>query len=1240
MSVLGYLSNYHNDLLCSQQTPLLIELNQDEIKRLYNDTNKIQRQSLPALVAKRVYDKNKDNKASNIIVVDGDAVTSSVSFALLESVLEQLRHELKGIKNLATLKESLKTATSIATGGLLNDFIGDHLDKGFNFIFDEVGGHFTNLFSDVAINNIDLSKTVLSSVEDLLHDYAGNSLGDVIDNINKQNLYLSASAKSEINSLSNTFSKSLKIDAFQLTFKLLLATAIDAPKLIYINNPHKLDNNSIGLLSLLLSFAKNQKDNDKYIGLSILYTYTDKHFQLYGDVDEALQNKQQLLLAQRQFAQRYAMLEKPGSDIPVVAVKSSLFIGRDEELKQLKDQFIHRKPTTLSVISGEPGIGKTALVNQHLANIQKHTENITLTLLNEVGHSSSNTGLSSIEKSILDETKRLELVAGWKDKGVNFLKNIASKDNAIKAIGTILPGVDKALSVADAGFQRVMLDNHVDRVIQSSWGDLDNKKTDEKQRQFDNLDKAIEKLKGICSEPLPMVLFIDDLQWIDDTASEYILTRLLQQPDLYIVTTLRPGDAATALKSKQASQSLHEYSIALFKACEVRGFEACREGIDSGDLKAEIVPLNGFNKLLLTELVTKVIQGEAAQHESLSNSIFSTLASSEANSVNSLFAIETINMLCDKKLYSDNEFERLIFDNPLRFNPDIKDIENALAWTFLTLQKKYQASLSHANQSSNGQSFNLMAYAVLEERLHLLKIHLGEQGNAAVNTLLFSSLLGAPFSSSLVDKVITAVASTDVLELCPLKTHLVGSESDTYLRSEHYAIIDEVYEILRRLSVNDDKYQYRHGLLHTFLDKQFDYLLDSVLIDNTVKAKDELIKLIVSAINSVIPLGDLHSKAIQALTTEQINIKLFYQSVNINVLSKGFMFNPKEWAVDYTTSLIKQALSYQQNNQVSEAIALEEKVLAICEAYYQQAPDVWARYYTISLSNLAFFYQQNNQVREAIALQEKAFAICEAYYLQAADVWAKDYTTNLNNLASFYQQNNQVREAIALQEKALAILEAYYQQAANVWAKDYTTSLNNLALSYQQNNQVREAIALQEKALAIREEYYLQAPDVWVEDYTTSLNNLASSYRKNNQVREAIALQEKGLAIREEYYLQAADVWAEVYTTSLNNLALSYQQNNQLSEAIALQEKALAICEAYYLQAPDVWAEGYTTSLNNLALSFQQNNQVREAIALQEKALAICEAYYQQAPDVWAGKYTLSLNNLASFYQQNNQVSE
>ena len=1240
MNQQAYLENYQNDIFNSKKTPLLIELTQDDIKRLNDGGNKRQQNSLPLLIAQNIYNKTQDTKVNNMIVIDGGAATSHEHFVLLETLLEQLRHELKSIKNLATLKESLKAAASVATGGLLNDFVGDQLDKGLSFLFDEISDNFTSMLTDIATDKIDISKSVLANVEDYLHNNAGNHLGDVFANINQQKLHLTTAAKSELDVLSSTFAKSQNIDVFQLTFKLLLAVALDSPKLIYINNPHKLDDNSIALISLLFSFAKAQKDQEKHIGLSVLYTYTDEDFHLYNDVPEALKSKQQLLVSQRRFVQRYAMLENPSSDIPTIAVKSSVFIGRKKETEWLNTQFKNRKKNTLSVIAGEPGIGKTALVNQHLDNIQQQTNAIVLSLFNESGHTSQNTGLSSLEKSILDEAKRLELLISWKDKGVNFIKNIGTKDNAIKAIGTIFSGADKALSIADAGYQRVMVDNHVDHIKQSSVGDLNNKQEDDKQRHFNNLDKAIDKLKSISTESLPLVLFIDDIQWIDDTASEYILTHLVKQPDLYIVTTLRPSDAATIIKEQLTRASLNTYSLSLLKACRVEGTEEFDNSEFINALDSQDINLTGFDKQTLIELIAKVIQGEESQHISLANAVFTTLAGADANDVNTLFAVETINMLCDKKLYSENSFERLILESPLRFNPQIKAIETHIENTFLLLQNKYKDSLSHVNQSINGQQFNLMAYAVREERLHLLKVYFGEQGNAAVNTLLFSSLLGAPFSADVVKNVITAITQSKDLLLSPITSHLIGRKGDAHLHSEHYAIIDEVYEILRRLSTVNNQYQYRHGLLHTFLDKQFDYLLECVFIDDVLDAKNALITLIVDVIQNCLESLDGYDKPLTALTTEQISTRLFFQNIRVNVLAKGFVYSSNVWAKDYIYCLNVLSVFYTNIEQVNKAMKFQEKALAISKRYYQESPDAWAKDYNTCLNGLAFSFTKNNQIVEAIKLQKKSLFICEQYYQYSPDTWAEDYTTSLNNLAASYANDDKLTEAIMLQEKDLTLCVHYYQKSPDSWAKNYVVSLIGLATKYNENNQTSEAIGLEKMALALCERYYQQSPDSWAKYYATSLNNLAYSSLHESQIDKAIALFHKALFIREHYYQDSPDSWAKDYAQNLNNLGGAYLKNVQLTEAITFYKKSLVICENYFQKSPDSWVKACTQNLNSLGNAYIHNNQIDGAIIFHERALVLYENYYQLMPNVWAEDYIRGLNNLVFSYVKNNSINE
>ncbi|MBH0027544.1 ATP-binding protein [Pseudoalteromonas sp. SWN29] len=1242
MSYPEYLSNYYNDLLCSQKTPLLIELTAKEIQKLHNFQSE-DAKYFPLSLAERIYNQEDSTKGSNIFIIDGDNVASGERFLLLEILLEKLRDDVKGIKSLATLKESLKMAASMASGGLINDFFGSYLDKGLNFLFNEASEQFSSLLTDVVVDQLDLSKTILSGVEGVLSDSAGIKLGDIVNKISLQQLHLSASAKSELAALSSTFSKSLSIDAFQLAFKLLLAIALDAPKLIYINNPHKLDNSSIGLLSLLFSFAKNQKDHDKHIGLSVIYTYTDEAFSLYGEVDEVLHPKQQLLVEQRRFAQRYAMLEKPSSDIPMVAVKSSLFVGRRDELEQLNRHFTDRQPTTLSVISGEPGIGKTALVNQHLNNIQAHDDIIALTLVNEVGHSSSNTGLSSLEKSIIDEAKRIELLVGLKDKGVNFLKSMASKDNAYKAIGVIFSGADKALAVADTGFQRINVDKHIQHVQQIGIGDIDNKQGDAKQQQFDKLDKALIKLKNISSNNLPIVLFIDDLQWIDDTSSEYILTRLLQQPDLYIVATLRPSDGATVFKKHLTHQSLHTYSLKLLKACQVKGYEAYSEEVES-ELRPAIIPLAGFDKSVLEALISQVIKGEPSQHAALTNSIFTALSGNEATEVNTLFAVETINMLCDKKLYGENTFERLILDAPLRFNPELKNIESTLTETFSTLQAKYKDSLAHVNELASGQRFNLMAYAVLEERLHLLKIHFTTHGNAAVNTLLFSSLLGAPFSSDIVKKSLEAIAHNNNVLLAPLRAHINQSDQEIGLTAEHYVIIDEVYEILSRFALTGDKYTYRHGLLNIFLEKQVEYLLDTVFIEENQQAKEALFKLILSVIAHEHKQQPFYGKPDLNLNYACFEQLIFFKMTEQKLLSICYQINPKQWAISYAVNLRILASCYYASNQITESIRLNKKSIAICKQFYAYDKKSWAKNYTIGLNNLALCYGKNNQLAHAIPPLKESLSIRKELYEDNEFLWSSHYALSLNNLAYIYCENNQFSEATVLLEDALNVYKGSYKNNEVIWAQSYSRCLINLGVCYEKSHQLTKAITFKEEALNIQKKLYVENKTSFAKSYTINLISLTLSYNTNKQYNQAILLAEEALAIVKVLYQKNTENWtenwAETYSHVLINLAQSYFCVGKLQQAIKLEEEAISIIKPLYLDNNAVWSKEYTTILSGIADSYESNNQLDLAIMYRKESVDILRLLYQNNKMAWVEDYVMSLNCLALAYKKNKHLLE
>ena len=366
---MSLLKNFQNDLLKSRTTPLLMELSKKDLDSMcQNDVCGV---NISLVVAKTVYDMPlKDTTETNIIYIDADESKSVDHIYLLEEFLDLTSDHFKYIKNLAIVKESIGAGLSFAIGGLLNDELGSVINSGVDMIAESISGDITDVFIDTALDYVDIGEEITDILESKVFDFMNDSSINFFDSIKEKNLYLSKSSKDAISELSKYFKEDLTpAESFRFILELMLSVTKDMPTLLYLKNPHKLDKDSLAILSLLYSVAKDTKDSDKHIGLSVVYSYEDEEFQPYTEVKEEYRLSKQLLDEQRLYTQRYAMLERPTSDIPHIAVKSSMFVGRVEELENLNSKYYYSKEhtdiATLEIISGEPGIGKTKLVPYH-----------------------------------------------------------------------------------------------------------------------------------------------------------------------------------------------------------------------------------------------------------------------------------------------------------------------------------------------------------------------------------------------------------------------------------------------------------------------------------------------------------------------------------------------------------------------------------------------------------------------------------------------------------------------------------------------------------------------------------------------------------------------------------------------------------------------------------------------------------------------------------------------------------
>ena len=866
--------NFISDIQKSVESPVYIELNRNDIDKFLPPYDYNVTAHLPSVLAAKIYNEKLTKGESNLLIINPNSETPSNRFILLEALINYLEPHLKSVKNIEVLKKVCQSGVSIATAGWLDAIAGEYFDLGVDFIFDEVGEFIRDYIEEIPVSVSDTGDFITNFISGVLTDSSGNQLANEAGKLERSSLFLSSAAKKALTTLSPELGACSSADIFQLTFKLMSLISIGAPKLIWVNNPQYLDVNSLALLSLLFAQNKHYRENGSPICTSVVYQFGAEQFQPYKRFSESYLQTQVILQTQRNFAQRYGMLERPTHDMPQVCVNSSTFVGRTKELNWLTEQFKKREPEQIVVVAGEPGIGKTTLINRHINAVKKCPLSISLTLLNEVGNISTNTGLSSLETSIVEETQRIAALSKWKNKTKGFAKQQVDIENAVKIISKVLgvsiDGLDKLAGISEKLAQRLGVNKSLSSMRESSNEALNSQSATTLEKQFKKLDRALEALLKMGDNSTPIVLFVDDIQWIDNVTARYLLTTALRDR-IYIICSLRPSDAATLYVTRQSKAVCQQYKYVNYIFSQL-GVGGEQESVDTNNLpegvtksiKPKVKSLNGLEKQHLVEIIGSILGCSEEHKQAIAEGIISALTESEGKSeseqsqVNTLFAVETINVLFDQAFnqsLASPLFINNVADNttkPFIINPAVQDIATELQQVFIHLKEKYRVSLAHFYSSDTQSSYSLMAYAVMEERINLLKVYFGEFGNCVVFSLLISSIVGSPFSSELVKNIIERVIESDDEDITEFMRMLSIKEEFISLTAEHYAVLENVYEILKRLPFVEEQYRYQHGLYRTFFRQQLRFLLSNKRIPSEMEDKklvSALLEVIIDVIN-------------------------------------------------------------------------------------------------------------------------------------------------------------------------------------------------------------------------------------------------------------------------------------------------------------------------------------------------------------------------------------------------------
>lgn len=1186
------------NLSFAKEAPLLIEIQGNVIDKLIKDDN--------CFSLLDVYRSNfdvdqkgfsfRDKALTNIIYINAKAGRDT---QLLQGIYSLVSAQLK---NSLRLDVVFKTV-SVAGVDLLGDLIAEPMADVFSYSKEFFNGDLWNpKLVDKASDWLDKKseQTIMDKAEEL-----GESAGDRL-NIKQQfgnKLYLTTKAEKELLVLASALSsKETPHQIMQFIFELLSALSLGAPKLIVINNPQYLDSASISILSILFSYAKdkkqqydllNKKDEQAFNGLSVVFQYTEKTLEASHKIENS-----QSLRHLKNMAQRYGMLEKIGSTMPISAIRSTTFIGRQSELEKLSTEHHHfieslrqqsvqkprqgeGKPSQWTLIKGEPGVGKTALINHHLHCLfnarETPTEQIRLRLLNQVGHSSETTGLASMQHAIQAELKRLinsyQLNHSFqskliKDKVLEVKKSFQLLANGAVSLSRKLDqmiyftastvGYGSAYKAAKSGYRSFTFDSDAKKTGET----LGKEHTrDAKKAQFDLLDEALYHLhviaKSFSSDVPPILIFVDDLQWIDELSSEYIMTRLMVKYPSQILFTARRSDSISAYKKAQHNQADQPYKIMLFDSVKI--IESSSNSVikSSGKISKNIsltstIDIKGMDKQTLSELIKKTyLNTSIASAKLIASQIIHGLSpeqDKDDQSVVTLFAIEALNLFSDKLFYKG----RLANINPLfsKFKRGVyllnETNEKTLIKSFKQIFSYLENVYAHAycyetTQGSEVHSFTLSSYAIMEERLMIIHQYFGEHGDIVLFSLQLSVLVGSPFYSELVCDLVCQLSQLEEdekSELLPIKSYIQGLTNQE-LSAAHFDRLDKAFEILKRIDEISNRYKYQHSLFDVFLRKQMEYNLHSIFGTDS-DAIHHFLSYCIKVIDNMAKV-ELDTKVESYLNDPQLNICIF-----------GFNLSPNNWYLLFSERLSNYGSSVPGNTlarktsyyKMAEIIPLQEKLITYFESielcledkklYAQNLYDIAQRYFAMN-GELSVLHSADNNYRDDrekyLAYKDK-FSSCQGI-------------DTIKKLLTVYEELYEERELFDDQElyiEALIILTAYYRN----------------------NKKFREAVPFQVKLLELNDS--LQYDKIYCFIYLSKAVALSSLYVEVNDVNNVLKLQRDIFDVFE-------------------NLRACCTGDGKIGDPIFISPTESALSDPFYF-SPINDVSTYSTSLINVSLLF------------------------------------------------------
>ncbi len=346
------------------------------------------------------------------------------------------------------------------------------------------------------------------------------------------------------------------------------------------------------------------------------------------------------------------------------------------------------------------------------------------------------------------------------------------------------------------------------------------------------------------------------------------------------------------------------------------------------------------------------------------------------------------------------------------------------------------------------------------------------------------------------------------------------------------------------------------------------------------------------------------------------------------------------WTDSYLKILSVLSSCYSANNNIEEAIKIEEKSLHISESLlFKREEPFWIKHYLIALGNLSESLGRSDKKERAIKLLENALIIVKSKYDNESGYLAEDYGRILNSLSVLLIESAP-RRSKELQAKSEDILSTLYKQNPNRYSdKLHIINTNKISISID-NGDIGNLEQYYNNSLKILDTMENNEKEKWIEDSSNELFVKSYEYYKEGKFEQSIKYLVLSKKIVENVYKQDQGYWAKFYVRQLIALGKVLNDNNQNENAKSFQEEAITICENYFNNNKIDWIDLYTKALNNLSHTNKALFLYNEALVLDKVNIDISFQFYKEDPEKWHRAYYHALTNISETYNLLENTSE